>query len=102
MIQLSMLKTVHPNSSDRKSHKQGDAEPACQPTSLLSFLEMENVRLRQAVTELSLHVRALRDALKRMEATSLLADVPERASSVGPLNIIGLSSLPAPRRILDR
>jgi len=48
-------------------HKQDDAEPSCAPISLLSFLEAENIRLRQAVMELSLDARVLREALKRME-----------------------------------
>jgi hypothetical protein len=60
---------VDPNSSDRESHKRNDAEPGCRPISLLSFLQAENVRLRQAVVELLLHTRALREeVLKRLEA----------------------------------
>ena len=62
------IRMVDPNSSDRESHKQDDAEPGCRPISLLSSLEAENVRLHQAVVELSLDARALREALKRMEA----------------------------------
>jgi transposase-like protein len=50
---------------DGQSHKQVDAEPASEPTSLLSSLEAENVRLRQAVVELSLDNMALREALKK-------------------------------------
>lgn len=46
-----------------KSNKQDDAELGCQPISLLSYLEMENVRLRQAVVELSLDTMALREEL---------------------------------------
>jgi hypothetical protein len=56
------------NSSDRELNKRSDAEPGCQPISLLSFLQAENVRLRRAVLELSLHAEALREALKRMKA----------------------------------
>ena len=70
MNPVSVLKTRTPDSkaSDRKLHKQGDAEPECRPISLLSVLEAENIRLRQAVLELSLDTLALREALKRMEA----------------------------------
>ena len=59
------IRTVDP--SNREPRKQGDAQPERRPISLLSFLEAENVRLRQAVVELSLTARVLREALKRME-----------------------------------
>jgi hypothetical protein len=39
----------------------------CQPTSLLSFLEAENIRLRRAVVELWTDTAALREAMKREE-----------------------------------
>jgi len=69
MNPVAMLKimTADPNSSNRESQEQKDDEPVCRPTSLLSFLQAENVRLRQAVAELSLGALALREALKRME-----------------------------------
>jgi hypothetical protein len=54
--------------SDRESNKQYEAQPGCQPISLLSFLEAENMRLRQAVVELSLDASALREAVKIVEA----------------------------------
>ncbi len=69
----------------REARKWNDAEPRSQPINLLSFLEAENMRLRQTVVELSLNTSALRKALKTME-------VPDRdaAESVdqsrGPLN----------------
>jgi hypothetical protein len=56
--------------SDRESHKEDNAEPGSQPISLLSFLEAENMRLRQAIAELSLDASALREALKMMKATT--------------------------------
>jgi hypothetical protein len=62
------MRTVDPNSSYRETHKQEDAEPKCRPISLLSFLEAENVRLREAIVQLSLDAKALREALNRMEA----------------------------------
>jgi hypothetical protein len=61
-------KMVNRNTSDRELRKRNNAEPACRPISLLSWLQAENVRLRRAVVELSLHSKALREALKRMEA----------------------------------
>ena len=69
-MELAMLKKkmVDPNTSDRELHKRNNAEPGCRPISLLSLLQAENVRLRRAVVELSLHSKALREALKRMEA----------------------------------
>jgi hypothetical protein len=51
--------------ADRQSDRQDDADPACQPISILSFLEAENARLRQAVMELSRDTMALREALKK-------------------------------------
>jgi hypothetical protein len=65
MSPVSVLRTraVDSNASDRETHKQD--EPGCQPIDLLSFLEAENMRLRQAVAELSLDTMALREALKR-------------------------------------
>jgi hypothetical protein len=56
-------RTVDAKTSDQKSHRQDGAE--CQPISLLSFLEAENIRLRQAFLELSRDTLALREALKR-------------------------------------
>jgi hypothetical protein len=50
---------------DREPREQDDAEPECRPISLLSFLQAENIRLRQAVLELSLDTMALREELKR-------------------------------------
>ena len=67
MNPVSVLKPrmVGSRAVDRQSHKQDDAEPACRPISILSFLEAENIRLRQAVVELSLDTMALREALEK-------------------------------------
>jgi len=54
--------------TDRESHKRDDVEPGRRPISLLSVLRAENVRLRRAAVELRLHVKALREVLRRMEA----------------------------------
>jgi hypothetical protein len=55
---------------DRRSHEQDDGERARRPVSILSFLEAENIRLRQAVVKLSLDTMALREALKKNEGAS--------------------------------
>ena len=70
MIPASVFEmgTVDPNSSNRETGKQDDAEPGFQAISLVSFLEAENIRLRQAIVQLSLDVRALKEALNRTEA----------------------------------
>jgi hypothetical protein len=66
-LAMLMIKVVDPNSSDPESHKRNNAEPGCQPITILSFLQAENVRLHRTVMELSLQAKALREALKRME-----------------------------------
>ena len=57
MIPVSVLRagTMESNDADR---------PECRPMSLISYLEAENMKLRQAMTELLLEIRALREALK--------------------------------------
>jgi hypothetical protein len=60
--------TVGSNSSNRQTGKQYEAEPGFRPISLLSFLEAKNVRLREAIVQLSLDAKTLREALNRMEA----------------------------------
>jgi hypothetical protein len=61
VLKISM---AHSNSSDRESPKQDDGESDCRPISLLSFLEAENIRLRQAVAELWFDIPALSEDLK--------------------------------------
>jgi hypothetical protein len=68
-VSVLRTRTVDSKAPDRKSHGQGSVEGKCQPISLLSFLEAENIRLRQAVVELSLHTLALRKALKTKESS---------------------------------
>ena len=67
-VSVLKIRTVDPSSSDRDLHEQDDAERVCRPISFLSFLEAENIRLRKAIVELSLDARALREALKGMDA----------------------------------
>ncbi len=61
-------RAADPNLRDRETHKGDGIESRSPPTSLLSFLEAENLRLRQAIVELSLDASALREALKIMGA----------------------------------
>jgi hypothetical protein len=67
------MRTVDPNSSYRETHKQEDAEPKCRPISLLSFLEAENVRLRQAIVELSRDAKTLKEALDKWKLDQAVA-----------------------------
>jgi hypothetical protein len=72
------MRTVDPNSSYRETHKQEDAEPKCRPISLLSSLEAENVRLRQAIVELSRDAKTLKEALNKWKLDQVVA------VSIGP------------------
>jgi hypothetical protein len=63
-VSLLKIKTVDPQAVDPKSHKQDYVKPKSRPISLLSVLEAENCRLRQAVVELSLDTVVLREALR--------------------------------------
>jgi hypothetical protein len=74
------ISAAHSNSFDPESHKQDDAEPECRPISLLSFLEAENIRLRQAVVELWLDTTVLREALKRRKAGNRVVNFRSRGS----------------------
>jgi hypothetical protein len=69
MNSVSVLKprAVGSRAMDRQSPERGDGEPACGPISMRSFLETENIRLRQAVVELSGDTKALREALRKNE-----------------------------------
>ena len=75
MDSVSVLKTrtVDPKAVDPKSHKQDDVKSKSQPISLLSVLEAENFRLRQAVVALSLDTLVLREALKGLRPESLIS-----------------------------
>ena len=65
-VSVLKIKTVDPQAVDPKFHKQDYVKPKSGPISLLSVLEAENFRLRQAVVELSLDTLALREALKEL------------------------------------
>jgi hypothetical protein len=57
------------NPSGRNLHKQNNAQTPCRPVTVLSYLEAENVRLRQTVAELSLDTSILREVLARRATT---------------------------------
>ena len=65
-VSVLKIKTVDPQAVDPKFHKQDYVKPKSGPISLLSVLEAENFRLRQAVVELSLDTLVLREALKEL------------------------------------
>ena len=67
-VTVLKTRTVDSKPSDQESHKQDGTE--WQPISILSVPEAENIRLRQAVLELSLDTLALREALERQEAAA--------------------------------
>jgi hypothetical protein len=80
MNSVSVLKTgmLNRKTLDSQSLKQDGAGANCQPISLLAVLKTQNLRLRQAVAELSLDTSALREALKRVEARDRVADFTSR------------------------
>ncbi len=65
MNSVCVLKTgtLNRKTLDSQSLKQGGAGRDCQPISLLEYLKTDNLRLRQAVAELSRDTSALRQAL---------------------------------------
>ena len=67
MNSVSVLKTgtLAPEASEPQSRNQDGAKSDGRPISLLAVLKTENIRLRQAVVELSLDVLALREALEQ-------------------------------------
>ena len=67
-VRIGVAMSLDQITSARESHTPDDAAARPQTISLLSFLKAENVKLRQAVVELSFNAMALREALKRFEA----------------------------------
>ena len=65
-VSVLKIKTVDPQAVDPKFHKQDYVKAKSGPISLLSVLDAENFRLRQAVVELSLDALVLREALKEL------------------------------------
>jgi hypothetical protein len=72
VVSVLRTRTVNSRACDQEyqeSQKQDDAGRECRPISLLSVLEAENIRLRQAVVELLIDTLALREALHRREVS---------------------------------
>lgn len=67
MNSVSVLKTgtLEPKALDAQSRDEDGAKSDGRPISLLAVLKAENMRLRQAVVELSLDVLALREAVEQ-------------------------------------
>jgi hypothetical protein len=82
-VSVLRTRTINSKACDRASQKQDDAERECRPISLLSVLEAENIRLRQAVVQLLIDTLALREALHGGEASTSWRSVqPTRSGSV--------------------
>ena len=67
-VSVLKIKTVDPQAVDPKFHKQDYVKPKSGPISLLSVLDAENFRLRQAVVELSLDTVVLKEALNQLRS----------------------------------
>jgi hypothetical protein len=81
MNPVSVLKRneTRTKASDRTSRRQGEAQSPCELISLLSFLEADNKRLRQAALDLSRETAALRQVLKGLEGCMPTAQVTPKA-----------------------
>jgi hypothetical protein len=82
-VSVLRISAAHSNSPDRESPKQDDAKSSCRPIGLLSFLEAENIRLRQAIVELWFDTMALREALKAARTLSAYVKSNWRGSRYG-------------------
>jgi len=73
-VAVLKIRTVNPKAVDPKSLNQDNVKPKSRTISLLSVLEAENFRLRQAVAELSRDTLVLREALKDVRPESQISD----------------------------
>jgi hypothetical protein len=69
-VSVLRMRTVNSRACDQELPKQDDTGRECRPISLLSVLEAENIRLRQAMVELLIENLALREGLQRREVTA--------------------------------
>jgi hypothetical protein len=89
-VSVLRTRTVNSRAYDQESQKQDGAGHECRPISLLSVLEAENIRLRQALVELLIGNLALREALNRREVSA-----PWRGVQVKrPASVVQLSRAP--------
>ncbi len=72
-VSVLKIRTVNPKAVDPKSLNQDNVRPKSRTISLLSVLEAENFRLRQAVAELSRDTSVLREALKDVRPESQIS-----------------------------
>lgn len=80
-VSVLRTRTVNSKARDQDSQKQHDAQRECRPISLVSVLEAENIRLRQAVVELLIDTLALREALRGRAASALSRGVQAKRSA---------------------
>jgi hypothetical protein len=80
-VSVLRTRTVNSRACDQESHKRDDAGRECRPISLLSVLERENIRLRQAVVELLIDTLTLREALHGREVSAPWRGVQARRSA---------------------
>jgi hypothetical protein len=69
-VAMNSVSVLKPRTVGSRAIERGDGESACPPISMLSFLEAENIRLRQAVVALSRDTKALRQALRKNDTDS--------------------------------
>jgi hypothetical protein len=84
VVSVLRTRTVNSRACDQEyqeSQKQDDAGRECRPISLLSVLEAENIRLRQAVVELLIDTLALREASHRRELSAPRRGVQAKQSA---------------------
>jgi hypothetical protein len=82
-VSVLRTRTVNSRACDQESQKQDEAGCEGRPISLLSVLEAENIRLRQAVVELLIDTVALREALRGREVSAPWRGVQAKRSASG-------------------
>ncbi len=65
-VSVFKTRTVGAKTINRQFRRQDDAEPGCQAISLVSYLEADNEKLRQAVVALTSETAALRQELEKI------------------------------------
>jgi hypothetical protein len=81
VVSVLRTRTANSRACAQESQNQDDAERECRPTSLLSVLEAENIRLRQTVVQLLIDTLALREALHGREARAPWCGVQAKRSA---------------------
>jgi hypothetical protein len=81
VVSVLRTRTVNAKACDQEPQKEDAGERACPPISLLSVLEAENIRLRQAVVELLIDTLALQEALQGQTASAPWPGVQAKRSA---------------------